>query len=162
MVNDKCVQSLKKVISRWLMCLRFLLRSMTDVFEVLATVNDGSRSLTFWLRLSLLRCFLSVPHRPWDSQRCAPSPEALYKVFSQWREWSVTDEGLSSRGMVEAGSSSRTFLKTSYTNEWTVSFLTHSLLFFKEIRMFFIICNILLILFSLLMEKKKPRYCRLS
>ena len=113
-VDDWCVSD--SCYGQWLMWLRFLLRSMTDVFEVLATVNDGSRSLTFCLRLSLLRCFLSDPHRPWDSQRCAPSPEALYKVFSQWREWSVTDEGLSSRGMVEAGSSSCTFLSP---RSWT-------------------------------------------
>ena len=121
-VDDWCVWGLA-CYGQWHMCSvnEESDQSMTDVFEVLATVNDGSRSLTFCLRLGLLRCFLSVPHRPWDSTS-APSPEALYKVFSQWRE-SVTDEGLSSRGMVEAGSSSRTFLSC---RSWTTQSLCKS------------------------------------
>ena len=95
-VDDWCVWG--SCYGQWLMCLRFLLRSMTEVGH--------------WRFAWGLACFgaSSLSRTDHETRTSAPSPEALYKVFSQWREWSVTDEGLSSRGMVEAGSSSRTFL----------------------------------------------------
>ena len=105
MVNDECVQSMTEVFGQWRMCLKFsCLRSMTKVGH--------------WRFAWGLACFgaSSLSRVDHETRTSAPSPEALYKVFGQWREWSVTDEGLSSRGMVEAGSSSRTFLSC---RSWT-------------------------------------------
>ena len=89
MANITMKEQSVTVVGHWWRCLRFIfLWSMTKVFSQWrkCLVNDGcvwslavfgqwrksvtdegGRSLTFCLRFSLLRCFLSVPRRPWDS-----------------------------------------------------------------------------------------------